>query len=156
MTQCQSEGCDEEAVTSIPFLGVPLLVCAVHTPPLEQLTDAPMCYKDDSPANCGPDRSHVPMSEIHDTIPAEPTVDLDPAAVNGVAFAGGWMIAQACDLCVAHRADVKEVVKARFQSFAPRIGRVPAQRERDLFKTAAVCDFVELGHLEGHGPIGRS
>ena len=23
------------------------------------------------------------------------------AAVNGLAFAGGWMIAQACDLCVA-------------------------------------------------------
>jgi hypothetical protein len=85
MTQCQSEGCDAEAVPSIPFLGVPLLVCAAHTPPLEQLTDAPMCYKDDSPASCGTDRSNVPMSEIHDTIPAEPTVDLDPAAVNGVA-----------------------------------------------------------------------
>ena len=30
------------------------------------------------------------------------------AAVNGVAFAGGWMIAQACDLCVAStRAQVR-------------------------------------------------
>jgi enoyl-CoA hydratase/carnithine racemase len=38
------------------------------------------------------------------------------AAVNGVAFAGGWMIAQACDLCVASTA-------AKFAITEVRVGR---------------------------------
>src|ERR1700745_3098460 len=38
------------------------------------------------------------------------------AAVNGVAFAGGWMIAQACDLCVAS-------TQAQFAITEVRVGR---------------------------------
>ncbi len=38
------------------------------------------------------------------------------AAVNGVAFAGGWMIAQACDLCVAS-------TEARFAITEVKVGR---------------------------------
>jgi enoyl-CoA hydratase/carnithine racemase len=38
------------------------------------------------------------------------------AAVNGVAFAGGWMIAQACDLCVAS-------TRAQFAITEVRVGR---------------------------------
>jgi enoyl-CoA hydratase/carnithine racemase len=38
------------------------------------------------------------------------------AAVNGVAFAGGWMIAQACDLCVAS-------VRAQFAITEVKVGR---------------------------------
>jgi enoyl-CoA hydratase len=43
-----------------------------------------------------PPRDMFPVP--HETIKlSKPTI----AAVNGVAFAGGWMIAQGCDLCVA-------------------------------------------------------
>jgi enoyl-CoA hydratase/carnithine racemase len=38
------------------------------------------------------------------------------AAVNGVAFAGGWMIAQACDLCVAS-------ARAQFAITEVKVGR---------------------------------
>jgi enoyl-CoA hydratase len=38
------------------------------------------------------------------------------AAVNGVAFAGGWMIAQACDLCVAS-------TRAQFAITEEKVGR---------------------------------
>jgi enoyl-CoA hydratase len=38
------------------------------------------------------------------------------AAVNGVAFAGGWMIAQACDLCVAS-------TRAQFAVTEVKVGR---------------------------------
>lgn len=43
---------------------------------------------------------------------SKPTI----AAVNGVAYAGGWMIAQACDLCVASTA-------ARFAITEVKVGR---------------------------------
>jgi len=43
---------------------------------------------------------------------SKPTI----AAVNGVAFAGGWMIAQACDLCVA-------ATTAQFAITEVRVGR---------------------------------
>src|ERR1700745_3427270 len=43
---------------------------------------------------------------------SKPTI----AAVNGVAFAGGWMIAQACDLCVAS-------TQAQFAITEVRVGR---------------------------------
>ena len=43
---------------------------------------------------------------------SKPTI----AAVNGVAFAGGWMIAQACDLCVAS-------ISAKFAVTEVKVGR---------------------------------
>lgn len=43
---------------------------------------------------------------------SKPTI----AAVNGVAFAGGWMIAQGCDLCVA-------ATSAKFAITEVRVGR---------------------------------
>jgi len=49
----------------------------------------------------------------YDTIElSKPTI----AAVNGVAFAGGWMIAQACDLCVAS-------TRAQFAITEVKVGR---------------------------------
>lgn len=49
----------------------------------------------------------------YDTIElTKPTI----AAVNGVAFAGGWMIAQACDLCVAS-------TNAKFAITEVKVGR---------------------------------
>jgi enoyl-CoA hydratase len=51
----------------------------------------------------------VPGDSIEVT---KPTI----AAVNGVAFAGGWMIAQACDLCVAS-------TRAQFAITEVRVGR---------------------------------
>jgi len=51
----------------------------------------------------------VPYDNIELT---KPTI----AAVNGVAFAGGWMIAQACDLCVAS-------TSAKFAITEVKVGR---------------------------------
>ncbi|MCB1698636.1 MAG: enoyl-CoA hydratase/isomerase family protein [Halioglobus sp.] len=58
-----------------------------------------------------PPRDMFPLP--YDTIElSKPTI----AAVNGVAFAGGWMIAQACDLCVAS-------TTAQFAVTEVRVGR---------------------------------
>jgi enoyl-CoA hydratase/carnithine racemase len=58
-----------------------------------------------------PPRDMFPLP--YDTVElSKPTI----AAVNGVAFAGGWMIAQACDLCVAS-------IDAKFAVTEVKVGR---------------------------------
>src|SRR5258706_1145859 len=66
------------------------------------------------------------MSEMRLTVPPRDmfpipgdTIELTKrtiAAVNGVAFAGGWLLAQACDLCVASST-------ARFAITEVKVGR---------------------------------
>ena len=58
-----------------------------------------------------PPRSMFPVPGDNITL-SKPTI----AAVNGVAFAGGWLLAQACDLCVAS-------TTARFAVTEVRVGR---------------------------------
>lgn len=72
----------------------------------------------------------------YDTIElSKPTI----AAVNGVAFAGGWMIAQACDLCVAsHTAKfaVTEVKVGRSSPWAsPLIHMIPQRIMMEILLT---------------------
>jgi enoyl-CoA hydratase/carnithine racemase len=61
------------------------------------------------------------------------------AAVNGVAFAGGWMIAQACDLCIAStRAQfaVTEVKVGRSSPWAaPLIHMIPQRIMMEILLT---------------------
>lgn len=61
------------------------------------------------------------------------------AAVNGVAYAGGWMIAQACDLCVASTAArfaVTEVKVGRSSPWAaPLIHMIPQRMMMELLLT---------------------
>jgi enoyl-CoA hydratase/carnithine racemase len=58
-----------------------------------------------------PPRDFIPMLYDNITV-SKPTI----AAVNGVAFAGGWLIAQNCDLCVA-------ATTARFAITEVKVGR---------------------------------
>ena len=66
---------------------------------------------------------------------SKPTI----AAVNGVAFAGGWMIAQACDLCVAStRAQfaITEVMVGRSSPWAaPLIHMIPQRIMMEIVLT---------------------
>jgi enoyl-CoA hydratase len=66
---------------------------------------------------------------------SKPTI----AAVNGVAFAGGWMIAQACDLCVASTAAkfaITEVKVGRSSPWAaPLIHMIPQRIMMELVLT---------------------
>ena len=61
------------------------------------------------------------------------------AAVNGVAFAGGWMIAQACDLCVAStqaKFAVTEVKVGRSSPWAaPLIHMIPQRIMMEILLT---------------------
>jgi enoyl-CoA hydratase len=72
----------------------------------------------------------------YDTVElSKPTI----AAVNGVAYAGGWMIAQACDLCVASteaRFAVTEVKVGRSSPWAaPLIHMIPQRVMMEILLT---------------------
>jgi enoyl-CoA hydratase len=66
---------------------------------------------------------------------SKPTI----AAVNGVAFAGGWMIAQACDLCVASttaKFAITEVKVGRSSPWAaPLIHMIPQRLMMEIVLT---------------------
>ena len=66
---------------------------------------------------------------------SKPTI----AAVNGVAFAGGWMIAQACDLCVASttaKFAITEVKVRRSSPWAaPLIHMIPQRIMMEIILT---------------------
>ena len=81
-----------------------------------------------------PPRDMFPLP--HDTIElSKPTI----AAVNGVAFAGGWMIAQACDLCVAStiaKFAITEVKVGRSSPWAaPLIHMIPQRIMMEIILT---------------------
>ncbi|SHM66102.1 Enoyl-CoA hydratase/carnithine racemase [Cryptosporangium aurantiacum] len=83
-----------------------------------------------------PPRDLFPLP--YDTIElTKPTI----AAVNGVAFAGGWMLAQACDLCVASttaRFAVTEVKVGRSSPWAaPLIHMIPQRIMMEILLTGA-------------------
>ena len=71
---------------------------------------------------------------------SKPTI----AAVNGFAFAGGWMIAQACDLCVASTAArfaLTEVKVGRSSPWAaPLIHMIPQRIMMELLLTGKPID----------------
>ncbi|MFC9659565.1 enoyl-CoA hydratase/isomerase family protein [Nocardia sp. NPDC127606] len=84
-----------------------------------------------------PDMFPVP----YDTVAlSKPTI----AAVNGVAFAGGWMIAQACDLCVASTTAsfaITEVKVGRSSPWAaPLIHMIPQRIMMEILLTGKSID----------------
>ncbi|NUS93708.1 MAG: enoyl-CoA hydratase/isomerase family protein [Nocardia sp.] len=83
-----------------------------------------------------PPREMFPVP--YDTVElSKPTI----AAVNGAAFAGGWMIAQACDLCVAATTAtfaVSEVKVGRSSPWAaPLIHMIPQRIMMEILLTGA-------------------
>jgi enoyl-CoA hydratase len=81
-----------------------------------------------------PPRDMFPVPYDNLTL-SKPTI----AAVNGVAFAGGWMIAQACDLCVASttaRFAITEVKVGRGSPWAaPLIHMIPQRIMMEIILT---------------------
>ncbi len=79
----------------------------------------------------------VPGDNIRVT---KPTI----AAVNGVAFAGGWLIAQACDLCVASetaRFAITEVKVGRGAPWAvPLLHMIPQRVMMEILLTGRPID----------------
>lgn len=86
-----------------------------------------------------PPRDFIPA--LYDTIEVtKPTI----AAVNGVAFAGGWLIAQNCDLCVASNAAkfaITEVKVGRGSPWAsPLIHMIPQRIFMEIVLTGKPID----------------
>lgn len=81
-----------------------------------------------------PPRDMFPVPYENITL-SKPTI----AAVNGVAFAGGWMIAQACDLCVAStnaKFGITEVKVGRGSPWAaPLIHMIPQRIYMEIVLT---------------------
>jgi enoyl-CoA hydratase/carnithine racemase len=87
---------------------------------------------------------------------SKPTI----AAVNGVAFAGGWMIAQACDLCVASsdaKFAITEVKVGRGSPWAsPLIHMIPQRIYMELVLTGKPISAqraYEIGRLAEPGAV---
>ncbi len=81
-----------------------------------------------------PPRDLIPVP--YDTVElSKPTI----AAVNGAAFAGGWLIAQACDLCVASTTAtfaITEVKVGRSSPWAsPLIHMIPQRIMMEILLT---------------------
>src|SRR5579883_635963 len=102
-----------------------------------------------------PPRGLVPIigDNVHLT---KPTI----AAVNGVAFAGGWLISQACDLCVA--ADhatfgITEVKVGRGTPWAtPLINMLPQRIMMEILLTGAPVAaqrLYEIGYVNKVVPL---
>lgn len=84
------------------------------------------------------------------------------AAVNGVAMAGGWMIAQMCDLCIAAdtaRFAITEVKVGRGTPWAvPLIHMLPRRIMTELVLTGGEMSpqrLLELGYLNAVVPAGQ-
>ena len=89
---------------------------------------------------------------------SKPTI----AAVNGVAYAGGWMIAQACDLCVASthaKFAIREVRVGRSSPWAaPLIHMIPQRIMMELVLTGkpiAAQRAYEIGLVNRLAEPGR-
>jgi enoyl-CoA hydratase/carnithine racemase len=97
------------------------------------------------------------LKEMSETKLAVPPRDMFPApghnieltkptiaAVNGVAFAGGWLLAQCCDLCVASdqaRFAITEVKVGRSSPWAvPLINMIPERIMMELLLTGRPID----------------
>lgn len=98
-----------------------------------------------------PPRGHVPIIG-DDLVVTKPTI----SAVNGVAMAGGWLMAQMCDLCVA--ADT-----ARFAITEAKVGRgtpwaVPLMNmlpQRVTLEILMTGDFVSAQRLYELGYVNK-
>ncbi len=90
---------------------------------------------------------------------SKPTI----AAVNGLAFAGGWMIAQACDLCVASsnaKFAITEVKVGRSSPWAsPLIHMIPQRIMMEILLTGKpitaqrAYDIGLVNHLAEPGQV---